>query len=63
VELAKINPRKGSKMFKFKIVYKKNGKNESYEVEIEFNLPSLDKAIAATKLGISPSQIISISKK
>lgn len=50
-------------MFKFKIVYKKNGKNESYEVEIEFNLPSLDKAIAATKLGISPSQIISISKK
>jgi hypothetical protein len=51
-------------MFKFKIVYKKdkNG-NETYEVEVQFEQPSLNKSVAAQKLGISPSQILSITKR
>lgn len=50
-------------MFKFKIKYKKTKDGESCEVEIEYNGPTLDKAKAAAKLGISPSQILSITKK
>ncbi len=47
----------------FKIKYKeKDGKKEK-EVEIEVNMPSLDDVFAANKLGIAPSQIISIRKK
>lgn len=45
----------------FKVKYKKSG--EDVEIEVEVNLPSLDEALAAQKLGISPSQIISIKKK
>ena len=48
-------------MFKFKIKYKdKSG--DDVEVEISIGMPSLTNAAAATKLGISPSQIISIKK-
>jgi|APLak6261661892_1056031.scaffolds.fasta_scaffold30146_3 hypothetical protein len=45
----------------FKVKYKKSG--EDVEIEIEVVLPSLDKLLAAQKLGIAPSQIISIKKK
>jgi len=48
-------------VFKFKIKYKdKNG--DDVEIEISVSMPSLTNAVAAAKLGISPSQIISIRK-
>ena len=48
-------------MFKFKIKYKdKSG--DDVEIEISVGMSSLTNAVAATKLGISPSQIISIRK-
>ncbi|MGM0582963.1 MAG: hypothetical protein ACQETL_19965 [Bacteroidota bacterium] len=48
-------------MFKFKIKYTdKNG--NPVEVEISVGMKSLTKSAAATQLGISPSNIISIKK-
>ncbi|WP_200155187.1 hypothetical protein [Chromatium okenii] len=48
-------------MFTFKVKYKKSG--ETVEVDIEVSVPALDAALAATRLGVQPSQIISIKKK
>jgi hypothetical protein len=48
-------------MFKFKVKYT-DDKGNPVEIEIKFNLPSLPKFDAASKLGISPSNIISIRK-
>lgn len=48
-------------MFKFKIKYTdKNG--DPVEIEISLGMPSLTNAVAAAKIGISPSKIISIKK-
>ena len=48
-------------MFKFKIKYTdKSG--DPVEIEISFATPSLTNALAAEKIGISPSQIVSIKK-
>lgn len=44
----------------FKVKYKNA---EGTELEIEVSLPSLDKIFAAEKIGISPSQIVSIKQK
>jgi len=48
-------------MFKFKIKYK-DGNGDPVEIEITIAAPSLTNAVAAAKIGISPSQIISIRK-
>lgn len=46
-------------MFKFKVVYKDaDGK----EVEVVIELPSLSEMLAAQKLGVSKSKIVSIKK-
>jgi hypothetical protein len=45
----------------FKVKYKKKG--EDVEIEVELQLPSLNKSAAASQLGITPSQIITIKKK
>lgn len=48
-------------MFKFKVKYTGTD-GKQVEVEIAFNLSILDKLSAASKLGISPQQILTIRK-
>ena len=48
-------------MFKFKVKYK-DKKGDDVEVEISVGMGSLTAAVAANKIGVSPSNIISIKK-
>jgi hypothetical protein len=46
-------------MFRFKVVYKKNGKTTEIEINVDFDFSALD---AARKLNVSPSDILRIIK-
>ena len=48
-------------MFKFKIKYR-DGDGHPVEIEITIASPTLTNAVAAAKIGVSTSQIISIRK-